>query len=167
MKGIIIYSSKTGNTKAMAEYLYENLKKDYDMTIRNYEEKYDLDDYDFVLLGSWINIGTLEKNILGLIEKVNTKIGLFATIGADPNSEHGIEALENLNKLIGSKDSLGSYICRGVVAKSLIDRLDLIPDSVLSKSVKEQMREASLNSRKATQNELAEAYKYFYNNLKK
>ena len=35
MKGIIIYSSRTGNTKRMAEKIYDILKDKYEMTIKD------------------------------------------------------------------------------------------------------------------------------------
>ena len=49
MKALIIYSSKTGNTKKVAYGIYENLKDSYDLSIKDMDEINDmamLDEYD-------------------------------------------------------------------------------------------------------------------------
>ena len=74
MKGIIIYSSKTENTKRMAEKIYEALKDKYEMTIKNVRDSPDIESYDFVLLGGWVDRGTLETQTRKYLEKIKNKI---------------------------------------------------------------------------------------------
>lgn len=96
MKGIIIYSSKTGNTKRMAKKIYESLKDKYQMEIEDIIDSPDAEGYDFVLLGGWIDRGTLEGKALKYINQIKNKnLGLFATLGAMPDSEHGKKVICN------------------------------------------------------------------------
>ena len=162
MKGIIIYSSKTGNTKRMAEKIYEALKDEYEMTIKNIRDSPDMESYEFVLLGGWVDRGTLEPQARKYLDKIkNKKLGLFATLGAMPDSEHGKKVIKNLEELLKDKDSLGQYICPGLVDPKMIEKLRGITGVVVPKKIKEKMIETSLESRKATEEELEEAARYF------
>lgn len=162
MKGIIIYSSKTDNTKRMAEKIYEALKNEYEMTIENIRDSPDIESYDFVLLGGWVDRGTLETQTRKYLEKIkNKKLGLFATLGAMPDSEHGRKVIKNLEGLLRGKESLGQYICPGLVDPKMIEKLKGIKGVIVPKKIKEKMIDTSLKSRKATEEELEEAARYF------
>lgn len=162
MKGIIIYSSKTGNTKKMAEKIYDKIKEKFDIDIFNLREIKNVDEYDYVLLGSFIDRGTFETNAMRFLKKINNKnIGLFATLGAMPKSEHGIKVTQNLEELLKNKNSLGTYILPGVVDPKMIKKLQGITGAVVPKKVKEKMIETSLASRNATDEELENVANYF------
>lgn len=162
MKGIIIYSSKTDNTKRMAEKIYEALKDEYEMTIKDIRDSPEIEDYDFILLGGWVDRGTLESKSLKFLEQIkNKKLGLFATLGAMPDSEHGRKVIKNLENLLIGKESLGQYICPGLVDPKMIEKLKGIKGVVVPKKIKEKMIDTSLKSRVATEEELEEATKYF------
>ncbi|MDU2110635.1 MAG: flavodoxin family protein, partial [Peptoniphilus lacydonensis] len=109
MKGIIIYSSRTGNTKRMAEKIYDILKDKYEMTIKDIndvEDERETKEYEFVLLGAWIDKGTVDNKAMKFLKKVeNEKVGLFATLGAMPDSEHGKKVIKNLKELLKNKES--------------------------------------------------------------
>lgn len=167
MKGIIIYSSKTGNTKRMAEKIYEALKDEYEMTIKNIRDSPNIESYDFVLLGGWIDRGTLEAKSLKYLENIkNKKLGLFATLGAMPDSEHGRKVIKNLEGLLIGKESLGQYICPGLVDPKMIEKLKGIKGVIVPKKIKEKMITTSLKSREATEEELLKAANYFAENIK-
>ena len=168
MKGLIIYSSKTGNTKRMAEKIYEVLKDEQQMTIKDIREAPKIEEYDFILLGGWIDRGTLETKTLKLLKTIkNKKIGLFATLGAMPDSEHGRKVIKNIEDLLNDRDSLGQYICPGLVDPKMIEKLKGITGLVVPKKIKEKMIETSLKSRKATEEELLKAANYFVENIKR
>ncbi|MFR2891748.1 flavodoxin family protein [Peptoniphilus grossensis] len=167
MKGLIIYSSKTGNTKRMAEKIYEVLKKEYQMTIKDIRDAPEVEKFDFILLGAWIDRGTLETKALKFLKTIkNKKIGLFATLGAMPDSEHGRKVIDNLIELLKDRKSLGQYICPGQVDPKMIEKLKGIKGVVVPNKIKEKMIDTSLKSRKATEEELEEAAKYFAENIK-
>lgn len=168
MKGLIIYSSKTGNTKRMAEKIYEALKDKQQMTIKDIREAPEVEQFDFILLGAWIDRGTLETKTLKFLKTIkNKKLGLFATLGAMPDSEHGRKVIKNLQDLLKDRDSLGQYICPGLVDPKMIEKLKGITGLVVPKKIKEKMIETSLKSRKATEEELKEAENYFIEKIKK
>lgn len=167
MKGLIIYSSKTGNTKRMAEKIYEVLKDEHKMTIKDIRDAPEVEQFDFILLGAWIDRGTLEPKTLKFLKNIeNKKLGLFATLGAMPDSEHGRKVIKNLEKLLIDRDSLGQYICPGQVDPKMIEKLKGIKGVVVPNKIKEKMIDTSLKSRKATEEELEEAAKYFAENIK-
>ena len=162
MKGLIIYSSKTGNTKRMAEKIYEVLKDEHQMTIKDIRDAPEVEKFDFILLGAWIDRGTLETQTRKYLEKIkNKKVGLFATLGAMPDSEHGRKVIKNLEGLLRGKESLGQYICPGLVDPKMIEKLKGIKGVIVPKKIKEKMIDTSLKSRKATEEELEEAARYF------
>lgn len=167
MKGIIIYSSKTGNTKRMAKKIYEALKDKYQMEIKDIIDSPDVEGYDFVLLGGWIDRGTLEGKALKYIAQIQNKnLGLFATLGAMPDSEHGKKVICNLKDLLKDRESLGQYICPGQVDPKMIEKLKGIKGVVVPKKIKEKMIDTSLKSREATEEELLKAANYFVENIK-
>ena len=83
-----------------------------------------------------------------------------------PDSEHGKKVIKNLDNLLIDRDSLGQYICPGLVDPKMIEKLRGITGLVVPKKIKEKMIETSLASRKATEEELEEATKYFAENIK-
>lgn len=162
MKGVIIYSSLTGNTKRMAEYLYDGLKDKYELDIVSIKEEIDYDKYDFALIGGYIDRSKPDRKVLKLLETITVpKLGLFATMGADPESPHGLETLKNMRDLLKHKGYIGSYLCRGKVDDKLIKNLQTMKPGVMPQEMKEKMLEVSLVSRPATEDELKEAVKYF------
>ena len=167
MKGFIAYSSKTGNTKRMADYLHGALKEDRDLTLLNLKDKPDLSIYDYGLLGGWCDRALPDKAVMKVLDQVPKKLGLFLTMGAMPDSEHGERAMEGLEKCLADheKESLGTYLCPGKVDEKLAARIDLL--LFVPKDAREQMKEASRDSREATEDELKEAAMYFAEQLEK
>lgn len=167
MKGFIAYSSKTGNTKRMAKYLYDALKENRDLTLLDLKDKPDLSGYDYGLLGGWCDRALPDKAVMKALEGAPKKLGLFLTMGAMPDSEHGKRAMEGLKKCLSDhkKESLGTYLCPGKVDEKLAARIDLLV--FVPKEAREQMKEASEKSREATEEELKEAAVYFTEQLEK
>ena len=167
MKGFIAYSSKTGNTKRMADYLHGALKEDRDLTLLNLKDKPDLSIYDYGLLGGWCDRALPDKAVMKVLDQVPKKLGLFLTMGAMPDSEHGERAMEGLKQCLvdHKKESLGTYLCPGKVDEKLAARIDLL--LFVPKDAREQMKEASRDSREATEDELKEAAMYFTEQLEK
>ncbi|MDO5713602.1 MAG: flavodoxin family protein [Tissierellia bacterium] len=166
MKGIVLYSSKTGNTEKMAKSIYDAIKDLGDISLEKINGQMNLEGYDFALIGSWIDKGTLEKSTLTLVHKVKgKKIGLFGTLGAQPESKHGQDVYHTLESLL-EEESLGVYLCPGLVDPKLKENLKRIPEHVLPKHIVDQMMEASITSRYATDEELEKAGKYFKEKLR-
>ena len=68
MKILIVYESMTGNTKEIAMSIYDALKHDYLVSVKNVVdvlEDYNEYDADLYFLGSWTNRGSSGNLING------------------------------------------------------------------------------------------------------
>ena len=87
MKFLIVYSSRTGNTRQVAEALYAAAPDG--STISNVETAPAADGYDVIFVGYWMDRGTAdEKSKAYLRTLTKKKVVLFETMGASPASEH-------------------------------------------------------------------------------
>lgn len=167
MKILIIYSSRTGNTKKVAEALYQGLIKKFNMSICSLEDLNDLKDldyYDALLIGFWVDRASANKEAKEFLKALRNKnVGLFCTLGAEPESKHGEKVEANMRKrLLHSSCSLievGLY--HGLVDKTKIEKLKENPPIFMPKFVLNKMIETSENSRAASKEELAEAVRKF------
>ena len=124
MKGIIIYSSKTGNTKRLAEYLYHAFEGRHELTLCSIDDykQYKKENFDFALVGGWVHRAMPDKKVQKLLKKAAfPKLGLFVTLAAPPESDHGQEVRENLKRLLEGQDSLGYALLPGPVDPKVMD----------------------------------------------
>lgn len=166
VRGAVVYSSKTGNTQKLAEVIYQRLvtlaPEKLSVDLVSIKEHPKLESYDFALVGSWVDRAKPDKQALRLIENTpQNNLGLFVTMGASPQSEHGERVTRNLAELLQNRNSLGSYLCPGYVDRKMLKMIKLIPSRVVPEKVKDFMYEASVNSRWATDEERTEAAEYF------
>ncbi|MEG0070214.1 MAG: flavodoxin family protein, partial [Cetobacterium sp.] len=97
MKSIILYSSNTGNTKKIAEVIHTTIPNSVLVNIKDNNEV-NLEDYDFIVVGGWIDRATLDTTSLTLVKNIkNKKIGYFFTLGASPDSEHAKNCVDNID----------------------------------------------------------------------
>ena len=93
MKTLIVYSSLTGNTKMVAEAIHEVF--DGESTLHPVGDNPAADGCDLVIVGFWVDRGTADAKAKAYLETLQGKrVGLFATLGAYPDSEHARESLE-------------------------------------------------------------------------
>lgn len=124
MNILIAYSSETGNTKKLANGIYNELcAKGLKVEIMPIKEVCTLDTYDSILVGYWVDKGGPNKEAAKFMETIkNKKVGIFATLGAYPESKHGFESLERGEEIIKENNEvIGRYICQGAVSKALIE----------------------------------------------
>ena len=122
MKILITYSSKTGNTKRLAEGIYNNLNIE-GVTICPIAQVEGLESYDTVLVGYWVDKGGPNEEAAKFMSTLSGKrVGIFATLGAYPDSQHGWDSLLRGEDLVKEKNEvLGKYICQGAVDEKLIE----------------------------------------------
>ena len=95
MNILITYSSKTGNTKKLAEGIYEGLATD-NKTILPMSEVTSLEEYDTILVGYWVDKGAPNEESKKFLEAIKGKtVGLFATLGFWADSEHAWKSICN------------------------------------------------------------------------
>lgn len=128
MKCAVIYSSKTGNTKKVAEALLA--------VMPDGTELYDVPsvpegaEFDCVAMGCWIDKGTANKEALEFMKTLcNTKIFTFFTLGAYPDSDHADHSLAAVNALYGEGcDVVGSFRCQGAIDPKLMEWMTQLPE---------------------------------------
>lgn len=121
MKALVVYSSLTGNTKLVAEAIAEELQAD----LAAVEENPDAQGYDWLAVGYWVDRGGPDAKAAAYLKALRgQKVALFATLGADPSSEHAQESLRRGQALLDDSNTcLGSFICQGKVDPKLIEQM--------------------------------------------
>ncbi|PID78330.1 MAG: flavodoxin [Deltaproteobacteria bacterium] len=119
MKSLIVYSSKTGNTKAVAHAIHEVIPQPCD--IFPVKECPDTSDYDFIIIGYWVDKGQPDKKALDLMKTIKgKKTALFGTLGAYPDSEHGKDCMSKAEKYMEGNEFLGQFICQGKIDPEIL-----------------------------------------------
>ncbi len=126
MKALVVYSSQTGNTKKLAEALYETLSGEKE--IYPVAEAPDPAGYDLVAVGFWFQAGKPDPKSTEYMAKVkNTKVFLFATHGAAAGSDHVKGALEHARGLLADAEVIGSFTCQGEVNPKVLEKVKAKP----------------------------------------
>lgn len=91
MKTLVVYATKYGATKVIAEELCKNLKGETD--IRNIKDKIpNIKNYDAVIVGGSIYMGKIQKGITSFLRRnkralMDKKLGLFIGCYTPPDTE--------------------------------------------------------------------------------
>lgn len=122
MKTLVTYSTKTGNTKKVAESIAKAIEN---AEIKDIAEVSNLD-YDLIIVGTWIDKGTADAKALNFIKTIKNKnTAFFFTLGAYPDSQHALDCVENITKLFTENDNkvLGHFLCQGAIDPKLIEMM--------------------------------------------
>ena len=127
-KVLIAYSSRTGNTKKVAEALCD--AADGRAELVECGKAADLGMFDLVFAGYWVDKGEPDKIARQFLRKLeNKKIVLFQTLGAEPLSEHALGCFANAGKYISESCSvLGGLSIRGAIDPNLIKAMCNFPE---------------------------------------
>lgn len=149
MKSAIIYSTITGNTKKVAEGIWEVMPKGTE--IFNVEENPKWGEYDLLILGYWVDRGLADTKMRAYMNKIQGKnLGIFGTLGERDNTDYsrGIqnkieESLSNSNKV------LANFICQGKIDPKFITKwievLDNNPNDKKARSIVDEFNKASIH----------------------
>ena len=121
MKILLVYSSRTGNTKKVAEAIGEELG----ITPVPVEEMPDAAGCDLVLAGFWVDRGTADAKMKAYLEGLQgTRIAMFATLGAGPATEHAQHCLESAVALPpAGNEVVGQFICQGKIDETVLQMM--------------------------------------------
>ena len=121
-KWAVIYSSLTGNTKAIAEKIAEAAGEVDLFDVKSAPES--LSNYEVVAIGYWLKRGGPDPLTTALLPKIqNANVVLFETHGTEPKSEHAITAFARAAYLLGEGCKiLGTFSCQGKVNPAMIER---------------------------------------------
>lgn len=119
---LVVYSSLTGNTKKIAEAIFQVLPEGSD--IYPVETAPLPDNYEKVAIGYWADKGTADQKAMDYMKKVtNAQVFVFSTLGAYPDSEHAQQVLNRGAALLGDGCIvLGKFICHGKLSEELMER---------------------------------------------
>jgi flavodoxin len=127
MKSLIVYSSQSGNTKKLAQAVYESLTGSKEMVA--VAEAPDPAGYDFVALGFWLQAGKPDPKSADYLGKVGKKpLFLFATHGAAAGSDHARNAMNQARSLAPEADIVGTYSCQGEVNPKVLEKARSKPE---------------------------------------
>ena len=115
-KYLIVYASETGNTKLLAEELYNALPisgcKKKIVNVRSWNGRLDAEN---VFIGFWANRGSCSLEIIDIISSLHNKnVAIFGTCGLG-NTDSYYKNLEQ-NALVwlpSDNNYMGSFFCQG------------------------------------------------------
>ena len=128
MKLLIMYSSRTGNTRRLAEGIATYLPE-FEVNLLPVEEADALPEADAYLVGYWADRGHADEKSQALIGRLaGKKVGLFGTLGAYPYGKHARHILEAVEERLPEDCILlGSFLCQGPVDPALLERFRRLP----------------------------------------
>ncbi len=122
MKSLIVYSSKSGNTKKLAETLRDILPGE--KTFKTMEDNPETGGYDLVCAGFWFQAGKPEPQATTFLTSCKPgKLFLFATHGAVNTSDHAANGMAAAKTLAASSEIVGSFHCQGEVDPKLLEKV--------------------------------------------
>lgn len=114
MKILVAYYSNSGNTRKIAEAIFDSINCDKDLLdIKNINN---IESYDLVFLGSPVLEFGVPKKICGFLEKNEAKIkkmAYFITHAMPTESKELLNILEQFKLLIDNKKMAGLFHCIG------------------------------------------------------
>ena len=122
MRTLVIYSSRTGNTKQLAEAIFAILPAP--KMLSTVEEAPEPEDFDFIALGFWVDRGWPDAKSQRYMRKLKSqRIALFGTMGSYSNPDSVLACLRHAKQLVADNEILGSFLCQGKIASDVIDML--------------------------------------------
>ena len=127
-KILVTYVTWSGNTKKVADAIFEALKDD--KMIKPSDDVQTLDEYELIFIGFPVHSHSVPFKTEEFIKKLpaGKKIALFSTHGSLTGSRLSREALEHASILISSSQILGTFSCRGKVSIQAMEVLSKSPE---------------------------------------
>ena len=118
----IVYSSKTGNTRALAETIRDFLPKE-DCVYFGQPDQMALT-ADRVYVGFWTDKGDCTIEITNFLAQITTQtVFLFGTAGFGGSAEYFNTILSAVERHLPSPDSVvGTFMCQGKMPQTVRDR---------------------------------------------
>ena len=167
MKVQIIYSSLSGKTRRLAEYLYEGLNAE-EKSIHDLKDGVPTLDGDVLLLGYWVDKGMPDAQAKAYLETVrDAKVALFGTLGAWPDSDHARDCIAQGEALVNAPERrnkvLGTYLCQGKVDPKIVAMMQKMASDVhpMTPERKARLEEAAKHPDEADCLRAQEAFKGF------
>ncbi len=126
MKMACIYSTKTGNTRMVAEAIHAVMPKGTELFA--VEAAPAPDTFDFLSLGFWVDKGTADAKMLDYISRVSgKKVAFFGTLGAYPDSDHAKDVIKVVTQCLEGNEIFGSFLCQGKIDPNILKVMEKMP----------------------------------------
>jgi len=121
MKQLVVYSSKGGNTRKLAETAFSRLSGDKE--IKPVAEAPDPSGYDVVVVGFWYQGGQPDPASQEYLKKCRNvgKLFLLATHGAANGSDYAVMGMNMARELAAGANLVGFFDCQGEVPESVLE----------------------------------------------
>ena len=125
---LVTYFSLTGNTKKVAEAIFDAL--DVEKEILSIEQIQQIDEYTLIFIGFPVHSHSVPIKIQDFIKKIptNKKIAFFSTHGSLTGSRLSREAIEHAAILASKAKVLGTFSCRAKVSLEALEALRKSPE---------------------------------------
>lgn len=125
MKSLIVYSSRTGNTRMVAEAIAAELAP---CEIHPVESAPDASGFDFVAVGYWVDKGMPDAAARAYLESLHdARVALFGTLGAWPDSDHAKDCMAAGEALVNAPERrntvFGSWLCQGKIDPRVLEMM--------------------------------------------
>jgi len=124
MKALVSYYSDTGNTKKVADAIYDAIEES-EKEICLAKDASNLSDYDLIFCGFPVQSMGLPEKMAAFVKGLpeGTKVAFFATHGSLRGGELAITAFYAALGLSKNLKVMGTFGCRGVVKQAIVDAL--------------------------------------------
>lgn len=165
MKTLVVYSSRTGNTRAIAEAVAEVLP---DCALHPVESAPSPEGYDLVAVGYWVDKGKPDARATAYLEGVRgATVALFGTLGAWPDSDHAKECMACGESLVSAPERgntvLGTYLCQGKVDPKVVAMMQRMASDVhpMTPERKARLEEAAKHPDEEDRRKARETFRAF------
>jgi len=130
MKVLVAYMSRTGNTKKVAEVIYEEIRVEKEIMAINKVKS--IEDYNLTFLGFPIhNLGP-DKKTVKFLEKHcvnNRNVALFITHAAPEGHEDLLPILDKFRQAASGANIVAMFDCQGELSKMIKRIMSVLPDA--------------------------------------
>ena len=158
MKALVVYSSRTGNTRKIAEAIAAVLPGSGAALL---PERH-------LAVGYWVDKGMPDAQAKAYLETVrDAKVALFGTLGAWPDSDHARDCIAQGEALVNAPERrnkvLGTYLCQGKVDPKIVAMMQKMASDVhpMTPERKARLEEAAKHPDEADCLRAQEAFKGF------
>lgn len=129
-KTLVTYYSRTGNTRTIAEAIFEAIEGEKVLKPMNELAEHELAGYSLVFVGFPVQSHSVPYDAEDLLKSIpeGKKIALFSTHGSLSGHRLSQEALEYASVLTAKARVLGTFSCRGKVSSKALDALMKSPE---------------------------------------
>ena len=126
MSSLVVFSTSTGNTKKIADAIFSALK-DTNKKIVDVNEinKVNVNKFDKIIIGGWIDKGEIDEKAKEFVTKLkNKKLGLFVTMGGNPETDRAKNCFQEIKKSLEKNGNIVEkiFVCQGAIDPDLINK---------------------------------------------